>query len=281
MTDHLILSVLATIPNYHNMKQQPLTGLWIKTPILIALMVVAACKAPALPPSRVPMKNIETKELTKSIGKQQLNYKKFRSRVKTTYDDGRRKQQIIVNMRLEKAKSIWMSANMIVPIAKLLITPENVSFYEKFQKTFFKGDVSFINEQFNTNFEFSDLQNLLMGLPLSDINRGRWETISHPKYYILTPRSNNIRFRPTFFFDPESFQLLEQRFMVPGTAQSLTVKYLNHQKVEGVFVPGEVHISLFDGNALTRIIMEYTRADFPDRLSIPFDIPQGYKPIEM
>jgi len=27
--------------------------------------------------------------------------------------------------------------------------------------------------------------------------------------------------------------------------------------------------------------MEYTRADFPDRLSIPFDIPQGYKPIEM
>ena len=59
-------------------------------------------------------------------------------------------------LRLEKAKSIWMSANMIVPIAKLLITPKKVSFYEKFQKTFFKGDVSFINEQFNTNFEFSD-----------------------------------------------------------------------------------------------------------------------------
>ena len=85
-------------------------------------------------------------------------------------------------MRL--AATPWMSANMIVPIAKLLVTPERVSFYEKFQKTFFEGDVSFINQQYNTSFEFKDLQNLLMGLPLTNFNRGRWETISHPKYYI-------------------------------------------------------------------------------------------------
>lgn len=245
------------------------------------VLLFAACKSPAIPSSRTPIKDIETRELTKSITRNQLDYKKFRSRVKTTYDNGKRKQQIIINLRIEKAKSIWMSANMIVPIAKLLVTPERVSFYEKFQKTFFEGDVSFINQQFDTRFEFNDLQNLLMGIPLTNITRGRWETISHPKYYILTPKSNKIRFRPTFFFDPSNFLLLEQRFMVPGTQQSLTIKYLNHQKLEGEFVPGEVQISLFDGSELTRIKLEYTRPDFPDRLSIPFNIPAGYEPIEM
>ena len=244
-------------------------------------MVFAACKSPLLPPSRIPMKNIEINDLTKSISKKQLEYKKFRSRVKTTYDDGKRKQQIIINLRMEKSKSIWMSANMIVPIAKLLVTPDKVSFYEKFQKTFFEGDVSFINRQFNTSFEFKDLQNLLMGLPLTDIHRGRWETVSHPKYYILTPKSKKLRFRPTFFFDPNNFLLLEQRFIVPGTQQNLTIKYLNHQKLEGEFVPGEVQISLFDGRNLKRVNLEYTRTDFPDRISIPFDIPSGYEPIEM
>ena len=129
------------------------------------ILLFAACKSPALPSSRTPMKDIQAKDLTKSIAKNQLNYKKFRSRVKTTYDNGKRKQQIIINLRMEKSKSIWMSANMIVPIAKLLVTPERVSFYEKFQKTFFEGDVSFINQQFDTSFEFKDLQNLLMGLP--------------------------------------------------------------------------------------------------------------------
>ena len=69
--------------------------------------------------------------------------------------------------------------------------------------------------------------------------------------------------------------------MVPGTLQNLTIKYLNHQKLEGEFVPGEVQISLFDGRNLKRVNLEYTRTDFPDRISIPFDIPSGYEPIEM
>jgi hypothetical protein len=263
------------------MKYKQNQAYFIPLVLLGWLLLFTACKSTVVPYSRTPIKDLETKELTQSIAKNQLEYKKFRSRVKTTYDNGKRKQQIIINLRMEKSKSIWMSANMIVPIAKLLVTPDKVSFYEKFQKTFFEGDVSFINKQFDTRFEFNDLQNLLMGLPLTKINSGRWESISHPKYYILTPKSDKLRFRPTFFFDPNNFLLLEQRLMVPGTNQSLTIKYLNHQKLEGELIPGEVQISLFDGRDLTRINLEYTRPDFPDRLSIPFDIPTGYQPIEM
>ena len=32
-----------------------------------------------------------------------------------------------------------MSANMLIPIAKLLVTPEEVQFYEKFQKNLLQG----------------------------------------------------------------------------------------------------------------------------------------------
>ena len=249
--------------------------------LLLLPLSFVACKSPLVPSSRAPIKDIKIKELTKSIGKNKLNYKNFRSRVKTTYDNGKRKQHIIINLRLEKSKFIWMSASMIVPIAKLLITPQRVSFYEKFQKTFFEGDVSYINQRFDTGFEFKDLQNLLMGLPLININRGSWESISHPKYYILTPKTNKSQFRPTFFFDPNNFLLLEQRFMVSGTQYSITIRYFNHQKIEGEFVPRNVQISLFDGLALTRVNLEYTRADFPEQLSIPFDIPPDYQPTEM
>ena len=58
--------------------------------ILGLLLVFAACKSPAVPSSRTPIKDIGIKELTKSIAKNQLDYKKFRSRVKTTYDNGKR-----------------------------------------------------------------------------------------------------------------------------------------------------------------------------------------------
>ena len=37
---------------------------------------------------------------------------------------------------------------MIIPIAKLLVTPNKVSFYEKFQKTYFEGNYDLINTPF-------------------------------------------------------------------------------------------------------------------------------------
>tara|TARA_A100001011_G_scaffold76966_1_gene79254 strand:- start:828 stop:1619 length:792 start_codon:yes stop_codon:yes gene_type:complete len=249
--------------------------------LILLITFFAACKSPAVLPSKKPIKDLPIKELTKAIAKNGIQFKKFRSRVKTTYDDGKRSQQLIINLRMEKDKSIWLSASMLVPIAKILITQKKVAFYEKFQKTFFEGDVSFINNQFNTDFDFTDLQNLLLGLPISDLNKGRWETISHPKYYILTPKTGKMQLRPTFFFDPNNFHLKEQRFLVPGTSQSLTIRYADYQRLEGEFLPREIQISLYDGTNLQRVTLEYTRVDFPDRISLPFEIPQGYKPIEL
>ena len=63
--------------------------------------------------------------------------------------------------------------------------------------------------------------------------------------------------------------------------QSLTIKYINYQRLEGEFLPREIEISLFDGRDLKRITLEYTRVDFPDQLSLPFKIPDGYKPIDL
>ena len=252
-----------------------------KIGFLLFIFFITACKSPTLFSSKKPIKDLPIKELTKAISKNRVDFTKFRSRVKTTYDDGKRIQQVVVNIRMNKDKAIWISANMLVPIAKILITPKKVSFFEKFQKTFFEGDIAFINNQFNTNFDFEDIQNLLIGLPIADLNRGKWETISHPKYYILTPKSNKKQFRPTFFYDPSDFSLKEQRFLVSGTMQSLTIKYINYQRLEGEILPREIEISLFDGFNLKKITLEYTRIDFPDQLSLPFKIPEGYKQIDL
>ena len=60
-----------------------------------------------------------------------------------------------------------------------------VSFYEKFQKTYFEGNYDLINTPFRTNFGYSDLENLFLGKPFLSPDQGRWKQISNPKYYIL------------------------------------------------------------------------------------------------
>ena len=246
-----------------------------------SIALLTACKSVRVLPNKAPVKRVDLKVLTTEIAKAEENINTFRARIKAVYNDQKRKQQVNVNFRLDNGKTFWMSANMLIPIAKLLVTPEEVQFYEKFQKTYYKGNIDFLNQQLGSNFTFQDLQNIFLGNPVTDLRKVKVERISHPRYYVLTPKEKGQRFRPTYFFDPVNFRLVEQRFLVAGTAQSLSIKYTNNQQLEGKIVPKNIEISTFDGNNFLQLSLEYLRVDFPKNLTTPFSIPSGYKKIEL
>ena len=235
------------------------------------------CKSVAVLPTNTPVKNVDVNALASKIKGNYPKVNRLRSRIRAVYYDGKRQQQIIVQLRMEAQKTVWMSASMVIPIAKLIVTKEGVSFYEKFQKNYFRGDFELINAPFNTSFTYDDIENLLLGKPFLDPTLGKWKQISNPQYYILIPQGRKSGLQPTLFFDPSTFLLKEQRFLIPGSFQSLTVRYINHQRIQGEFIPQEIEISLSDGKELQKINLEFTRTDLPGTISFPFEIPQGYK----
>ena len=243
------------------------------------IFMFSACKSVAVLPSKIPVKKVDVSALAYKIKSNYPKINRLRSRIRAIYDDGKREQQVIIQLRLEAQKKIWMSASMIIPIAKLLITKEGVSFYEKFQKNFFKGDFQLINQPFNTSFSFNDIENLLLGKPFLDPNLGRWKQITNPQYYILIPQGRRSNFQPTLFFDPTTFLLKEQRFLIQGSLQTLIISYKNHQRIQDSYIPQEIEIALFDGGKTKKVTLDFTRTDLPDKLYFPFEIPEGYNPI--
>ena len=239
------------------------------------------CKTVAILPTKTPVKNVNVEALLYKIRDNFPKVNKMRSRIKATYNDGKREQQVIVQFRMESKKKLWLSASMLVPIAKLMVTPNKVSFYEKFQKTYFEGNLDLINIPFGTNFEYLDIENLFLGKPFRDLGEGRWKQISNPQYYILISHRNHKGISPTLFFDPVSFLLKEQRFLIPGTSYNLTIKYLLHSRIEGEYIPSLIEIIFFDGNKSKSLELEFTRTDFTDGLSFPFKIPEGYSKIDL
>lgn len=229
--------------------------------------------------TKKPVENVDLEGLTNAIKAQHPEFKNLRARIRATYEDPKQKQQVVLQLRMNNQKNIWMSATMLVPIAKILIQPGQVSFYEKFQKRYFKGDFAFINSLFDTALGFGDIQNLLTGKALLDPNKGRWKQIANPDYYLLAPSFDTGGLQPVLFYDPESFLLKEQRILIPGTVKTLTVRYKQHQRVEGESIPTIIELSYFDGKALSRVELEFTRVDFPESLTVPFEIPSGYSPI--
>ena len=118
-----------------------------------------SCKSIKVLPNKAPIKNIKTKELTKVLYSSSPKLSLLRSRLKVSFDDGKRSQQLIVNLRMEKDEAVWLSATMLIPIAKILITPNKISFYEKFQKNSYEGDFSFIKKYLVNLKPFQYLRN--------------------------------------------------------------------------------------------------------------------------
>ncbi|MEK9739995.1 MAG: DUF4292 domain-containing protein [Flavobacteriaceae bacterium] len=243
-------------------------------------IITSSCKSVAVLPTKTPVKNVDVSALSAKIKSSYPKVNRMRSRIRVTYDDGSRQQQIVVQLRLESQKNIWLSASMIVPIAKLLITPEKVFFYEKFQKNSFEGKIEEINKMLELSFTYQDVENLLLGIPFLDPGSGRWKQISNPNQYILLPQGKRNGIQPTLFFDPVTFLLTEQRVLIPGTNRNLSIRYLNHTRIEGETLPQKVEITILDGDQIQKLELEFTRIDFPDTLTFPFEIPEGYKTLE-
>ena len=247
--------------------------------LLSTVMLFSGCKTVAVLPTKTPLKNANLEALVSRIKSNYPKVNKLRSRIKATYDNGKREQQVIIQFRMENRKKLWLSATMLIPIAKLMITPNQVSFYEKFQKSYFQGGFDLINKPFGTNFRFSDIENIFLGKPILDPGYGRWKQISNPQYYILIPQGKRAGLKPTLFFDPVSFLLKEQRVIIPQNNYSITIKYLQHLRIEGESVPSLIEIILFDGNERQALKLEFTRTYLTEEINFPFEIPKGYSKI--
>jgi hypothetical protein len=241
--------------------------------------LLSSCKTVAVLPTKTPIKKVDLNALSSQIKSKQPKIDKLRSRIRAVYQDGKREQQVIIQLRMEVQKKVWMSASMVIPIAKLMVTKEEVSFYEKFQKNYFIGGFELINAPLNTAFSYDDIENVLLGKPFLDPTLGRWKQISNPEYYILIPEGRKLGLQPTLFFDPTTFLLKEQRFLIPGTLQNLTIRYTNHQRIEGEYIPQQIEIIVVEGSNIQKVSLEFTRTELPETLSFPFEIPQGFKEI--
>ena len=249
--------------------------------VLTSLLFLEGCKSTKIFPADVPKKNVELAALTNQLVRLQPKINKLTARIKAQYNDGKRKQQVVLQLRMAHQQKIWMSATMLVPIAKILIEPDGVSFYEKFQKNYFEGNFDLINEPLNTQLDYQQIEELLLGKPLLSLQKGGWKLISHPTDYVLVPKNNKSSVALTLFFDSNSFLLKEQRILVPGAAQTLTINYENHTRVNDQYFPQKIHLSLFDGSQLRQVVLEFSRITLPNQLTFPFEIPKGYKALRL
>lgn len=249
-------------------------------PIIVFFMVLSGCSVNKTNSNNASDLSLDLKSVVKEIKKSENKFKNVRNRAKIEFDNGKTIQSIVLNLRVAENEVLWISASMIVPIAKALITKDQLVFYEKFQRTYIDTSLK-NNKGLLQPISIELIQNILFGKPVVDVDSRNWKIIQNPMQYVLTPSKNQENIQPTMFFNPKDFVLEEQRIYFSSINALLIVEYNNFKSLNEKNIPTEVFMSIIRNGKISKITIEYSQIDFPQNLTFPIEIPEGYKKINI
>lgn len=246
------------------------------------MLVVTSCKTNKNITDANNITNISTKKIINNHYTNNFHQQTVNAKLNAKYSDKKTSATVSIKLRLEKDKTIWMSATKFgIPLAKVKITPNRVVYYEKLQRTYFDGDFSLLSKWLGTELDYDKVQNILLGQAVLNLRKGKYNSKIDNNLYELSPKKVNELYGILFFMNPDNFKLNKQEIRNPKKQQLLSVSYPNYNKIKGEQFPKNINIRATDNKNLTTINIEYRSVEFNNELSFPFSIPSGYKEISL
>lgn len=248
--------------------------------IIIFLLLITSCKSTKS--STASIANLSAKNVIKKNDKVEFNRTSIKASLTVRYKGKSNLASLNGSMRMIKDSVLWFSFSKIgFPIAKLMITPDEVKFYEKISKSYFVGDYEIISDLLGTEFNFDMVQNLFLGEPLFNLRDEKYKINIRKNKYELTPKSKNPFLDILFLIDPVTFKLGKEVFKYVDKDQNLTVLYKDFNKIDESLFPKGFVIKAVDKKRRTSINVSYRSVLFDTPLRFPFKIPNGYKLIRI
>ncbi len=246
--------------------------------LLFGMLLIVGCRSTnSISSSGELNEGLTAKQIIKQSNRSKANFKTLQSRVKIDYTRDGSSKGVGVNLRMEKGKVIWLNGPLSV--ARVKITPNKVSFYDKLNNQYFDGDFRLLSDLLGTELDFDKVQNLLIGEAIYDLNKGSYKASTHEHSYVIQPEEQLALFEIFFLLNPNHFKMDSQQISQIDENRMLQVDYLKYQEVEKQKLPEVVKIIALDSGDETIIDMEYRSVSLNEDLRFPFRIPSGYDEI--
>ena len=248
--------------------------------LIFILFLVFGCKLAKTVSSEGELNtNLSAKQLIRFNSKNIADFKTLSAKVRADYSRKDESKGATISLRMEKDKTIWISAPFSV--AKVLITPEKVSFYNKLDNTYFDGNFKLLSEFVGTELDFNKVQNILLGDALYNLNKDDYVASTHEESYLLQPKNQKEVFEIFYLLNPAHFKMDSQQFAQPLENRILQIDYKNYQEIDKQKLPQNIKIIALESYNETIIDLEYKSVSLNEDIRFPFRIPSGYKEIEI
>ncbi|WP_130733192.1 DUF4292 domain-containing protein [Flavobacterium sp. J27] len=248
---------------------------------LFILLFVAAflfsCKSKKTVVDGVAIKEVSSVKIIQGHYKNSPDFKTIAIRANAKYKDNHQSHSVNADIRIKKDEMIWINVKMLgFPLAKVLITPEKVSYYEKINNTYFEGDFSMLSNWLGTDLDYTKVQNLLLGYAVDDLKKGKYENSIEENWYKLTEKEKKTAtVAKEFYFESANFLLKRENISQPTENRKLEIQYPSYQNEMAIFLPNEIQIKATQKEEVT-ISLFYKSITFNEDLNFSFSIPEGY-----
>ena len=243
--------------------------------LLLGLVFVVGCKSlTSVTPSADVDTELRPRVLQQKITANALAFETLQWRGQAVLDQRGKRQKISITTRLKQYEGIWINGSIIVPLARVFITPNQLQAYEKINRQYAQMDYRTLKKLLGVPIDYSILENLLTAKPVDERAFKRAKLSFAKNAYVFSLRKRGVELQ--FVFDAE-FRLTEQR-LGEGDS-SISVLYKSYNKIDGQWVPEELIATLFGEKGTTTLTLSARQTQLNSQVNMPFAIPEGYKPI--
>lgn len=248
--------------------------------ILCTLIILASCKTQqAAVNEGMATGTKEAKEIIEGHYKNAKDFKTLYIKANAKYEDSKQSQSVTAEIKIKKDETILVSIRFLgITMAKAIITPTRVSYYEKINGTYFDGDYAMLSRWLGTELDYAKVQNMLTGEALYDLTKGLYKPSLENGQYKLQAMDRSA-ISKIFFFEGANYLLKQQEIAQMGPEErSLEIRYPSHREYPKATLPAEIYIEAVQKDKVN-IKIEYNTITFDENLTFPYEVPEGFEQI--
>ncbi|WP_179317128.1 DUF4292 domain-containing protein [Winogradskyella undariae] len=227
--------------------------------------------------SGVASDKLSAKQVIKQHEKSESDFKTMNAKVAIDLIQGEKNQGYTFSFRMEKDQVIWLSAPF--GMARMMITPDKVKFYNKLDGEYFDGDYKLLSDVVGIDLDFNKVQNILLGQSIYNLEQEAHQVSVNGNSYALSPIDQNVLIELFYLINPSHFKMDSLQMYQQSEKRMLQVDYASYQEVDKQIIPENIKIIAVDNDDEVIITMAFKSVSLDDEIRFPFNIPAGYKEI--
>lgn len=182
-----------------------------------------------------------------------------------------------VDIRMIKNEKILISVSYIIPLFKILLTPDRISYSDAIHKTYYKGDYNGIKNILDVELTFKRVQDMLLGLPFREVKVSDMDLLT--KDSLCGVKTNLSESLSVELWKDKDRLLRKQCLIDLGTKPyKLDVTYERHKLHSGIILPGIIKV-MAERNGKCSLSITYNACKVNEVDDLDLHIPKNYKPI--